>query len=66
MPWLYYYYYYYYYYYHYHYYYYYPCDQVGFGGWISTDLLNAGLTKSKSQAAYVVSIFWGAITAGWY
>lgn len=42
----------------------YVAAEMGFAGWLSTVLLKADTTPSMSQAAFSVSAFWGAITAG--
>lgn len=42
----------------------YVAAEVGFGGWLATVLLAEGRTASKAQAAFCVSVFWGAITIG--
>lgn len=38
--------------------------EIGFAGWIPSYALAVGITNSKSQAAYLVSIFWTTITCG--
>jgi len=38
--------------------------ECGFGGWVATYALATGTTSSPSQAAFLVSIFWAAITLG--
>ena len=38
--------------------------EVGVGGWIATVLLLQKLTVTKEAAAFVVAIFWGALTVG--
>lgn len=39
-------------------------SETGFGGWISTFVLNRHVTNSKPTAAFMASMFWAAITAG--
>ncbi len=36
----------------------------GFGGWISSFVLLEGATQSEAKAAFLVSIFWAAVTIG--
>jgi hypothetical protein len=38
--------------------------ETGFSGWIPTYALDMGVTSSQSNAAYLGSIYWGAITLG--
>lgn len=37
---------------------------TGFGGWISSFVLLEGATLSEAKAAFLVSIFWAAVTIG--
>lgn len=37
---------------------------TGFGGWISSFVLLEGATQSEAKAAFLVSIFWAAVTIG--
>lgn len=37
---------------------------AGFGGWISSFVLLEGATLSEAKAAFLVSIFWAAVTIG--
>lgn len=39
---------------------------TGFGGWISSFVLLEGATQSEAKAAFLVSIFWAAVTIGRY
>lgn len=38
--------------------------ECGYGGWISTYVLQKGVTDSSSDAAFVSAIFWSALTVG--
>lgn len=38
--------------------------ETGFAGWVPSYALDEGITTSPSQAAYLSSIFWAALTAG--
>lgn len=42
----------------------YTGSEVGCGGWVATVLLLDHLAATKEEAAFVVSVFWGALTAG--
>lgn len=39
-------------------------NRPGFGGWISSFVLLEGATQSEAKAAFLVSIFWAAVTIG--
>ena len=36
----------------------------GFSSWITTYALDVGVTNSKGEAAYLVSVYWSAMTGG--
>jgi len=38
--------------------------EIGFGGWISTYMTQADFKVTESDAAYMASIFWGALAIG--
>lgn len=42
----------------------YVAAETSFGGWIYTYALQTGVIPDETQAAYLTSIFWGALTAG--
>lgn len=45
-------------------YFFYVGSETGFGAWISTFVIHQHITDSESQAAFLSSVFWAALTFG--